>query len=151
MNYAGWIADLPVTAQRSLQQDDFFARKEGKVEAARRQEAADSAENQQLALRLAGQESETVGEILARRSQLADRQAGLLDFQSRRESGEVGLIDPVIHRSRTDYRGVIGRAMVAAEARRLDRRGQDAAEAIEALQARRPPSMADAWASWRRR
>jgi hypothetical protein len=151
MNYAGWIDDLPTVSQRSLQRDDFAARKEAKDEAARRQDVADSAENQLTALRLAGQVPESLAEILARRSAMADRQAGKLDFQARRESGEVGLLDPV-HRSRgNDSCGVIGRAKLAAERRRLDRRGQDAAEVIDVLQARRPPSMADAWTTWLQR
>jgi hypothetical protein len=155
--YAGWISDLPDVAQGSLQRDDFAALKEAKDEAARRQDAADAAENQVTALRLAGQVPESLGEILARRSQLADRQAGKLDFQQRREAGEIGLIDPVIHRAGpvdgdVDGDGVIDRAMRAAEVRRVARRGQEAAGAMQTAQARRrPPTLADAWASWRRR
>src|ERR1017187_828410 len=90
--YAGWISDLPDVAQRSLQRDDFAARKEAKDEAARRQDVADSAENQVTALRLAGQVPEPLGEILTRRSAMADRQAGLVVFRQRREAGEVGLL-----------------------------------------------------------
>jgi hypothetical protein len=155
--YAGWISDLPDAAQRSLQQDDFAARKEAKDEAARRQDVADSAENQVTALRLAGQEPETLDEILVRRSALSDRQAGKLDFQQRREAGEIGLIDPVIHRAGpvdgdVDGDGVVHRAQMAAEARRVARPRQEAARAMETAQARRRPgTLADAWASWRRR
>jgi hypothetical protein len=157
---------LPASVQRAQAAEDQQERREARRAEAEREGHAEAARDQATAAYMAaaasrgedvtamdavnGNIGRTVSEVLA-------GNAGLADRIPKEHREPVNFIDAPVRRSApvdgdVDGDGVLPRAMLAAEARRVGRRGQEAREAMDAAQARRrPPTLADAWASWRRR
>lgn len=158
---AGAMALLPASVRRAQEAEDRAQARQARADAKERESRVAHAEDRALAAYIEGAalRGETVGarDIISGNvgrtweqitagpaSELADRIP-----KAHREP--VNFVDAPVRRMRPARDGdVIGRAMLAAEARRLDQRGKAAAEVMEKLAARRAPArLEDAWAAWR--